>query len=172
MEETKNNQPEPEGTPEQTPAAPSEAAEAKPAHRATAKADLGKRFVAILIDGILAGLIGLIPVIGGLVGAAYMLLRDGFDFDFMKKRSLGKKLMKLRPVLVDGGEVDLAVSVKRNVIFAVPLVLMIIPVLGWILAPIVSLAVGIIEVVLVLSDEEGRRWGDKFAGTKVIEVDE
>ena len=166
MEETKNNQSQPEEA--------SEAAvqEAKPAHRATAKADLGKRFVAILIDGILAGLIGLIPVVGGLVGAAYMLLRDGFDFDFMKKRSLGKKLMKLRPVLVDGGEVDLAVSVKRNVIFAVPLVLMIIPVLGWVLAPIVSLAVGIIEVVLVLSDEEGRRWGDKFAGTKVIEVDE
>ncbi|MBN1824671.1 MAG: RDD family protein [Candidatus Eisenbacteria bacterium] len=160
MEETKNQEARPEPKPE------------GPAHRATAKADLGKRFVAILIDGILSGLIGLVPVIGGLIGAAYMLTRDGLNFDFMDKRSLGKKLMKLRPVRVDGGEVDVSVSVKRNFIFAIPLVLMIIPVLGWILAPILSLVVMILEVVLVLSDEEGRRWGDKFAGTKVIEVDE
>ena len=33
----------------------------------------------------------------------YILTRDGFEYDFMKYRSIGKQLMKLRPVIVDGG---------------------------------------------------------------------
>ena len=135
----------------------------------TGKADLGKRFVAILIDGLIAGVIGLVPVVGGLVGAAYMLVRDGLDFDFMPNRSLGKKLMGLRPVCMDGSPVDVSVSVKRNVIFAAPMVLMVLPVIGWVLMPLASLIVGIIEIVLVLNSDDGRRWGDKFADTKVIE---
>lgn len=136
----------------------------------TGKADLTKRFLAILIDGMLAGIVGwIIPVVGGLIGAAYMLVRDGLDFDFMPNRSLGKKLMGLRPICMDGSPVDVSVSVKRNVIFAVPMVMMILPVIGWVLMPLVSLVIGIVEIVLVLNSDDGRRWGDKFAETKVIE---
>jgi uncharacterized RDD family membrane protein YckC len=149
--------------------------EAKPAPAPTpkgnGKADLGKRIVAVIIDAACAFVVGLIPIIGGLIGAAYLLLRDGFEFDFMDQRSLGKKLMKLRPVLVDGGKVDLVVSIKRNWILAIPSILMVIPVLGWIAAPFIGLAIGIIEFILVITDPEGRRIGDKLAGTKVIEVD-
>jgi len=144
--------------------------ESKP--KGDGKADIGKRIVAAIIDGVLVGLVSWIPVIGGLIGAAYFLLRDGFEFDFMDQRSLGKKLMKLRPVLLDGGKVDLVVSIKRNWILAIPSVLMIIPVFGWIAAPFIGLAIGIIEFVLVLTDPEGRRIGDKIANTKVIEVTE
>lgn len=139
--------------------------------KANGKADLGKRFLAALIDGVLSGIVSaIIPFVGGLIGAAYMLLRDGFEFDFMDHRSLGKKLLKLRPVTLDGTPVDINVSIKRNWVFAVPLVLMVIPILGWVLAPIIGVVIGIIECVLVLTDPEGRRWGDKFANTKVIEV--
>lgn len=140
------------------------------------KADLTKRFVAVLIDGVIASLIGLIPVIGGLAGAAYILLRDGFDFEFMDSRSLGKKLMKLRPVRLDGEKMDLTVSAQRNwplVFGSLVQVLLFIPVIGWLLIPIVgiiALVLVVLELVLVLTNPEGRRWGDKLAGTKVIEV--
>jgi uncharacterized RDD family membrane protein YckC len=135
------------------------------------KADLVKRFIAALIDNVLAALVGAIPVVGGIVGAAYILLKDGLDIEFMDKRSLGKKLMKLRPVRLDGGNMDITTSIQRNWPLAIGSILAIIPILGWIIAVPVALVIGVIELVLVLTDPEGRRLGDKLAGTKVIEVD-
>jgi hypothetical protein len=35
----------------------------------------------------------------------------------------------------------------------------------------VAFLIGIIELILVFTDAEGRRFGDKMAGTRVIEVD-
>jgi uncharacterized RDD family membrane protein YckC len=165
-----DEQTKPEATPEkETKPEVKPVKESKP--KGDGKADIGKRIVAAIIDGVLVGVVSWIPILGGLIGAAYFLLRDGFEFDFMDHRSLGKKLMKLRPVLLDGGKVDLVVSIKRNWILAIPSVLMIIPVFGWIAAPFIGLAIGIIEFVLVITDPEGRRMGDKIAGTKVIEVE-
>jgi uncharacterized RDD family membrane protein YckC len=141
-----------------------------------AKADLGKRFVAALIDGVLAAVVSFIPVVGGIVAAAYMLLRDGLEFDFMDRRSIGKKIMKLRPMRDDGAPMDMETSVKRNLplcIGYVGSIFVIIPILGWIVAillGLVGLIVVIIEIVLVVTDPEGRRFGDKFGTTKVIEV--
>jgi uncharacterized RDD family membrane protein YckC len=139
--------------------------------QATTKADLAKRLIAALIDNVLASLVGFIPVVGGIVGAAYILLKDGLEFEFMDKRSIGKKLMKLRPVRLDGGSMDITTSLQRNWPLAIGSILSIIPVLGWIIAVPVALVIGIIELVLVLTDPEGRRLGDKLAGTKVIEVE-
>ena len=161
-------QPAPQAAVPPPPPAPQVATSPTPS--AAAKADLGKRFVAILIDGIISGVVGLIPVIGGLVGAAYMLVRDGLELDFMDYRSIGKKVMKLRPVRVDGQTMDISASIKRNIPFAIGPVIMVIPVLGWVLGPIVAIIIGIIESILVLTDAEGRRMGDKLADTKVIEV--
>ncbi len=150
--------------------------ESKPT--ADKKADLGKRFVAALIDAAIAIVIGFIPIIGGIISAAYWLLRDGMDFDFMKQRSLGKKVMKLRPVTLDGSPMDMVASIKRNWMFAlggIVQLLMFIPVVGWALIPVVgviSLILALIEIILVLTDPEGRRMGDKIANTKVIEVAE
>jgi uncharacterized RDD family membrane protein YckC len=143
---------------------------------ATTKADLGKRFIAALIDGLLAGVVSFVPFIGGIVGGAYMLVRDGLDLDFAKRRSIGKQLMKLRPVRLDGQAMNLETSLKRNLplcIGYVGSIFMIIPLLGWAIAIILGLigvVVAIIEVIKVLTDPEGRRFGDVFAGTKVIEV--
>ncbi|MCK4271511.1 RDD family protein [bacterium] len=167
---------EEQATPEKETKPEAPAKETKP--KGNGKADLGKRFLAALIDVGCAFVVGLIPIIGGLIGAAYMLLRDGLEFDFMDHRSIGKKVMKLRPVMLDGGgNIDTITSVKRNWMFAlgaIVQVLMYIPVIGWALIPVVgviSLILGIIEIVLVLTDPEGRRMGDKLAGTKVVEVD-
>jgi len=141
----------------------------------SAKADLSKRLLAALIDGALCAVVSLVPVLGGLVGAVYVVVRDGLDVEFMKRRSIGKQVMKVRPVRLDGQPMDLATSVKRNFPFMVGLIglpFLVIPIIGWgiaMLLGVIQLAISIIEVVLVLTDPEGRRMGDKFAGTKVID---
>ncbi len=145
------------------------------------KADPVKRFLAVFIDGLIAAMMSLvlgvvIPVLGfflgALLGAAYMLVRDGLTLEFMDQRSLGKKLLKLRPVRLDGSRLDLNDSMKRNWVFAVPNGLQAIPILGQILGSLLGIVLGIVECILVLTDPEGRRWGDKLANTRVIEVDE
>ena len=141
------------------------------------KADLGKRIPAALIDGILAFVVGFIPFIGGLIGTAYWCVRDGMEIDFMDRRSIGKKVMKLRPVTLDGSPMDIMASVKRNWMFALGGVaqLLIYTIIGIILAiPLIFVAIllGILELVLVITDDEGRRLGDKIANTMVIEVDD
>jgi uncharacterized RDD family membrane protein YckC len=136
------------------------------------KADLTKRAIAAIIDSVLASIVSLIPVVGGIVGAAYILVKDGLDIDFMNKRSLGKVLMKLRPIRLDGQAMDLNTSMRRNWPLAIGSLIAIIPLVGWLVAVPVALVIGIIELVLVLTDSEGRRMGDKLAGTKVIEVSE
>jgi hypothetical protein len=68
------------------------------------------------------------------------------------------------------------VSVKRNLplaFYCVGYLLWIVPVLGHLVSIpifIVGALVNLVEAVLVITDGEGRRWGDKMAGTKVIEV--
>ncbi len=147
-----------------------------PAGSVPAKADLSKRVIAMIIDGAIAGVLSTIPVAGGIIGGLYILLRDGFDFDFMKGRSVGKTLMKLRPVRLDGGVMDFGTSIKRNWMFALGLVisaLALIPILGWMLIPFVAILspiVVIIEAFLVYSDDQGRRFGDRLADTRVIET--
>ncbi len=136
---------------------------------APVKADLGRRIVAAIIDGVIAGVVGVIPVVGGLVGAAYMLLRDGLDLDFMKGRSIGKTVMKLRVLRLDGQAMDIGTSVKRNIPFAIGPLIMVVPVLGWIIGPVVAMIIGLIEVILVLTDADGRRMGDKLAETMVVD---
>ncbi len=142
----------------------------------TGKADLSKRFIAAVIDCAIGFAIGLIPFIGGLIGAGYWLVRDGLEIEFMDRRSIGKKVMKLRPVRLDGQPMDIATSVRRNWMFAfggVVQLLMFIPILGWLLmipVGLVALALGLLELFKVVTDPQGRRLGDSMAATKVIEV--
>ena len=82
------------------------------------KADLGKRFIAAIIDAIIAVVVGFIPLVGGLAATAYWLVRDGMELDFMDRRSIGKRLVKIRPVRLDGAPMDLTTSMKRNWMFA------------------------------------------------------
>ena len=161
---------EPEDTQGQE--APSGAGEA-----AGGKADLGKCFIAVIIDAVIAVFVGFIPIIGGLIATAYWLVRDGLDVDFMDHRSLGKKLVKLRPVTLDGSPVDIMTSMKRNWMFALVGVsqMLAYTIVGLLIAiPLlmVVFVIAIVEVTLVVTDSEGRRFGDKFANTKVIEVED
>ena len=167
-------------TPDQTGSqTPSSGAESSPpAAPAPAKADLGKRAIAMIIDAVATMIVGFIPLIGGVIATAYWLLRDGMDVEFMDHRSLGKKLMKLRPVTLDGSPVDMATSAKRNWMFAIGGIAMFftmtLPFIGLVVAIplfLLGFVLWIVEIVLVLTDAEGRRIGDKTAETRVIETD-
>lgn len=132
------------------------------------------RFIAFFIDAVIVAVAGLVPVLGGIVGIAYILVRDGLNFEFMDGRSIGKKLMKLRPVRLDGQPMDVNTSIRRNWPLAfgsLAQALIYIPVIGWILIPFVVIAgivIVVLEVLKVLNAPEGRRWGDTQAGTKVV----
>lgn len=158
-----------EGAPSE---AHSTAADPAPAAAASGKPDVGKRVLAYIIDWVVAMILYAIlaPVsagFGALVGAAYLLLRDGFDFEFMRGRSLGKRMMKLTVQRDDGGKMDFMTSVKRNW----PLAISMLPIglLSLVIAPI-ALVIGLYEVYLALTSSDGRRWGDKMAGTRLVEV--
>jgi uncharacterized RDD family membrane protein YckC len=142
----------------------------------TGKADTGKRVVAAVIDCIVAAILNAVPAIGGLVAAAYWLLRDGLDISFMDRRSVGKKVMKLRPIRLDGRPMDIETSARRNWMFALGGLIWFLKyifILGWLLIGPVLLAaivLGVYELYRVITDPQGRRLGDVMAGTKVIEV--
>lgn len=149
-------------------------------YRTFEKADILKRTLALMIDlGIavlIASIFGYVPIIGSLLSAAYMLARDGIEYGILDRRSLGKRIMRLRTVRIDGTPMTLEMSIRRNVIFISGVLiemLSFIPFIRWLLVPVVGLAsatVVIIEIVSILTSADGRRWGDKIAGTKVIEV--
>lgn len=156
-----------------TPVVPTTSTEASTTPK---RPDLGKRAVAAIIDAVVATVVGMIPVAGGIAATAYWLVRDGMDLDFMDHRSIGKKVMKLRPVTLDGQPLDLVTSAKRNWMFALGgltqfFAMTIVGIVIAIPLALVAFVIGIVEVVLVLTDAEGRRMGDKMAGTRVIETD-
>ncbi len=141
------------------------------------KANLVRRFVAALIDGVIAGIFSsVIPFIGFLIGAAYILTKDAIVFELLKNndfrnKSIGKKLMNLEVVLSEGdGEIDWAISVRRNIPLAIGTIIMVIPLIGWVVGSIVAAILGIIESVLVLTQPDGKRLGDKIAHTQVIDT--
>lgn len=141
------------------------------------KADLLKRALAFLIDGAIALVLSRIPWIGPVLGGLYLLLRDGFDLDVMDRRSLGKRLMRLRPSCDDGSPVTLGVSAMRNWTVAaasLAVILLVVPLLGLVLVPlawVVGIVLLVVESYLTITAEDGRRWGDRLAGTRVVETD-
>ena len=161
-----------EGPDSQAPARESNTTDPKPQVRV----DIGKRAIALIIDAVIAVVVGLVPIIGGIAATAYWLVRDGLDLEFMDHRSIGKKVMKLRPVSLDGQPLDVMASIKRNWMFGLGGLtqLFAMTLIGLVIAiplGLIALMLVIIEIVLVFTDAEGRRMGDKMAGTRVIETD-
>jgi hypothetical protein len=141
------------------------------------KADPVKRIIAFVIDAVAALIVGLIPFVGGIIGALYMLLRDALPIEALEYKSIGKKLLKLSVVNIEDptSKIDYTASAKRNWMFALGPMMMFflfIPILGWIIDILIGIAVfilAIIEIIKIFSDEKGVRLGDNMAGTMVIE---
>lgn len=110
------------------------------------------------------------------MGAAYLVARDGVEAGPLRFRSVGKYVMGLGLVRLDGRPVSLETSVQRNWMLGVLFVaglFVFVPIVGGALASLLSfLGLGLIlfEVYNVLSDPAGRRWGDRLGNTKVVET--
>jgi uncharacterized RDD family membrane protein YckC len=142
------------------------------------KASLGNRFLASLLDGLIGLGFGIPAIILYVIGIVkldsynsddaipffvlavlfyifpllYNLLRDGLG----NGQSWGKKALNLMVVhLPDKKPCTFGQSALRNLIM---FLLGIIPFVGW-----------LIEPIIVLAAEDGRRLGDKAANTQVIE---
>jgi hypothetical protein len=121
------------------------------------------RTAAKVLDFILiAAVIEIIPRAGFFAGLAYLLLSDGL-FD---GRSIGKKLIKLKVVSSNTLQpCTFRGSILRNSTFGLGYLLWLIPWIGWVFIIIIS----VLELILTLGSSEGKRLGDEFAGTSVIE---
>ena len=137
-------------------------------------AELAPRIVAALIDSAVGWVVVVVPVLGAIVSVLYLLLKDGIMFQLLKtdewkNKSIGKKIMNIEVETADGSVVDLALSAKRNIPLSIGSFIAIIPVIGWVFGPLVAIVFAVIEIVLVLTDSERRRLGDKWANTRVVQ---
>jgi hypothetical protein len=122
-----------------------------------------------------------ISFLGSLVSLAYILGRDLLAGD----RSIGKKVQNIRVMTVTGTPIGPVESAKRNGIFAIGSVLLVlyatlqlIPFLGGFLAcllipllflgGLISLAAAIYELIQITQRADGVRYGDQLAGTRVV----
>lgn len=112
-------------------------------------ASAGQRFLAALIDGLLGGVLSLIPIVGWIGSIAYALLKDSLPF--LNGQSLGKKAMNIRVVKADTQQ-PITNDYGTNAIRAVSLM---IPIFG------------IIDALMVFSESK-QRFGDRWANTIVV----
>lgn len=97
-------------------------------------------------DSALGKLGSLVLMLAGILALlAYVLLKDGLPGG----TSVGKRLVRLRVVRGDGSKCDPVSSALRNITLLTPLL------------PI--------ELIIAVADREGKRIGDRIAGTQVVE---
>ncbi len=140
----------PPPTPESAPPPPAEASAAG-VPTVGPEASVGSRVVAALIDGLIGGVISLVPVIGWIVSIAYLITRDALPF--LDGQSIGKKALNLRAV--DAATLapltnNWGSSAVRNVVLFIPFF-------------------AIVELVVLISNKS-QRLGDQWAKTKVVQV--
>ncbi len=108
-----------------------------------------------------------IPVIGFVMApltVAYWLSRDSF----FGGQSVGKRVGKTRVVRLDGSPFTWQQSALRNITY-LPILLMVIPLLGIVIANALLTPCMIADVVCVLITQ--RRVGDFLANTQVVRAE-
>ena len=106
-----------------------------------------QRWVAQMVDGLIAGLL-LSTLIGIPFGLAYWILRDSLPS--LKYQSLGKKIMKIKVIILDSQMTRMDMSWRRHLHTLLPLF-------------------AIIDGIILLTNKENRRLGDKWAQTVVFQ---
>ncbi len=135
------------------------------------KAGILNRIIARTIDFIIIwALLAIIPKIGFWAGLTYLLIADGL-FD---GKSIGKWFIKLRVILRNTDAVcSFKESIIRNFPFAVGYILFAIlkgiPLIGWIFSVVIPVVILLFESLVMLGSEEGMRFGDEIAKTRVVE---
>lgn len=144
--------------------------------------DRATRLLAGLIDGGIALMLSVlfagVPFFGALLGAAYLVGRDGFEVGPLRFRSVGKHVLGLGLRRLDGRPMDLETSLRRNWMFglgALAGVMVVLPIIGRLLAPVISLigfVLVLMEIYNVYTDPGGQRWGDTLGSTQVVRAGE
>lgn len=134
------------------------------------KADVVKRLVAKLVDLLIAyAFVELDSIAGFLIAITYILTSDGFSGGSIGKRLFGVKVV----TRVTKRPVNLMESAIRNAVFAAVIIVYFtigfIPYIGKLIALASVIAIGVMEVMLILNDKDGIRYGDKLAGTMVVD---
>ncbi len=137
------------------------------------QAELFPRFIAALIDGVIGWVFAVVPIIGPIITSIYILLKDALPYQISgeakwKNKSVGKYIMSLEVACEKADLVDTNISAKRNIPLTIGSFIAIIPVLGWVIGPIVGMVFLIIELVLIFTDDKRQRLGDRWADTIVI----
>lgn len=125
-----------------------------------------RRLFAFIIDAAIAALVSLVPFIGWLFSFLYMLLRDGLT----PNGSPGKRLLNLEVTTKYGRQITYEESFRRNFIFALPSLLSLVPLAGWLIGVLAAIVIYIVELLAIINDPQGRRNGDRWAGTVVKEL--
>ena len=139
------------------------------------KAEKFPRILAFLIDVFIAWLPVFIPVVGAVFGSLYLLFKDSLMYQITKKdewknKSIGKKIMNLEIENLDNKVIDLTISAKRNLPLTIGNFIAIVPLIGWVIGPIVALVLAAVELIIFLTNEDNRRLGDIWANTRVIKA--
>ncbi|MFQ5454847.1 MAG: RDD family protein [Nitrospirota bacterium] len=127
------------------------------------KADILKRSIARFIDFLIIGAFSnLLPPIGFYAGMTYLLIADGL----FNGRSIGKRIIGLQTILTERIEgCGFKESIIRNSPFALAYILFCIKYIGWIFTFII---IGF-ELLLIIGNERGIRFGDEMAKTQVLD---
>lgn len=141
------------------------------------KVDLFDRLSAKFIDFVIAAMLVVYhPIVGVLAAITYMLLSDAL----MSGRSVGKRLIGIKTVVIGDGVVgspcDIRRSMIRNGLFAIAMLFYMIvhwiPYLGGLLSVLAIVAVAAYEIFRLYNDDHGLRLGDILAETAVVIVEE
>ncbi len=116
-------------------------------------------------------------------GVAILIKDTPFQFGPLDGQTPGKKAMNIRVTTLVDRPITMAMSIRRNIIPAMPLLvsaisaaiyIIPIPFISEIASLIIvlplfliSLAANIFEIYKIQTGEQNRRWGDTFAGTVV-----
>ena len=135
--------------------------------RVRRKADPHLRILATMIDiAIFLFFVVISGPFGVVIGAAYLLVRDGWN-----GRSLGKILVGLQVVtFIDGRPAGLRESLLRNIPLAIVAVLSVVTIFGWVMFFTVGPVTFGWTLYQIYTEDSGRRTGDLLAHTAVIEI--
>ncbi|MDT9592411.1 RDD family protein [Nocardioides zeae] len=152
-------------------------------------AELGDRFVARLIDGLVVGVPTIILAVivnavvnvvlprfvegyvNGVVQAALLTgayVAYNYFFETSSGQTIGKSVMRLKVVGPGGGTVTGAQSVRRNAFYAAAL-LVAVPFLGGFLSTVAQVAAVVAIAVTIQKDPALRQgWHDRFASETYV----
>ena len=131
------------------------------------KAEIGPRIGALIIDGLISipiALLSIVPFVGiifSLAVVAYWLCRD-----LLFRPSLGKKALGLEVVGINGERPTDQQLILRNIPFAIPSLITVIPFVGPFIAIPIAAIVYVGELVMFIT--QGQRFGDQLAKTQVV----